>query len=130
MTELRHVRWLVGLLHRDEHGRLAIPAATLPQVELKVQEGLDDPQSGPELLDQLLRFAAGLTQQGEELDLARTLVSMVLAHPRGRAQLERGDSPWSEFVEKGPTRAPLHDGKKPEGSIPLGTLYNKRRKRF
>jgi hypothetical protein len=131
VRELRHVRWLVGLLHRDENGRLAIPPHVLPQVEQAVQAGLDDPKTAPELLDQIVRFASAALQHRGEHELARTLVSMVLAHPLGRTRLERsGDQSWTQFVVKDPTRAPLHDGKKPEGSIPLGALYNKRRKRF
>lgn len=131
MRDLRHVRWLVGLLQRGEDGHLAIPPSVLPQVEQAVQAGLDDPKTAPELLDQILRFASAALQHRGEYELARTLVSMVLAHPTGRARLEHpGDQSWTQFVEKDPARAPLHDGKKPEGSIPLGTLYNKRRTRF
>lgn len=131
MRDLRHVRWLGGLLERGEDGRLAIPATALPKVELAVQSGLDDPKTAPELLDQILRFASAVLQHRGEVELARSLVSMVLAHPVGRARLEHaGDQSWTQFVEKDPARAPLHDGKKPEGSIPLGTLYNKRRTRF
>ena len=44
MRDLRHVRWLVGLLERGDDGRLAIPATALPKVELAVQSGLDDPK--------------------------------------------------------------------------------------
>lgn len=131
MRDLRHVRWLVGLLQRGEDGRLTIPPTVLPQVELAVQSGLDDPKTAPELIDQLLRFASAIVQHRGEVELARTLVSMLLAHPVGRARLENpGGQGWTQFVEKDPARAPLHDGKKPEGSIPLGTLYNKRRTRF
>lgn len=131
MRELRHVRWLVGLLHRDENGRLAIPPHVLPQVEQAVQAGLDDPKTAPEVLDQISRFAGAILQHQGEFELARILVAMLLAHPAGRARLEQpGDQSWTQFVLKDPTRAPLHDGKKPEGSIPLGALYNKRRKRF
>ena len=42
MRELRHVRWLVGLLQRGEDGRLAIPPSALAQVERVVQAGLDN----------------------------------------------------------------------------------------
>lgn len=131
MTELRHVRWLVGLLQRDEYGRLELPAAAIAQVEKKIHAGLDDPPVSPEVIDQILRFASAVLQHHGEFELARTLVAMILAHPAGRARLaNQGDQGWTQFVEKDPVRAPLHDGKKPEGSIPLGTLYNKRRTRF
>jgi hypothetical protein len=123
--ESRIVRLLAGIATRDEDGRFAIPEAAIAGLEARIHELLGDPQRGPETLDEILRLANGALNDGGEVELARILVTIVLAHPLGRARLEQsGGKDWSKFaVNVNDRRAPIHDVPPPEGSVPLTALY-------
>ncbi len=124
--DLPHVRWIVGLLERQDDGRLVIPPHAYDRVEQAMRSRLDDPAQTEAVLDQILRFADGVANEGGQPDLARALVSMLLQHPAGRARLDRSpDADWAQFADKAADRrAPSHDEPAPDGTLPLDAVHN------
>ena len=100
--DLTHARWLISHFARDDEKRLVIAQSSRALVERRVRETLDDETQRDEFLDQILRLAHGAFVEGGEVELARSLVKLVLDHPVGRAQLDRSDAgkDWAKFAEK------------------------------
>lgn len=118
--DLTHARWLISHFVRDDEKRLVIASGSQAAVERRVHELLDDEDQRDEFLDQILRLAHGAFVEGGEVELARSLVKLVLDHPVGRAQLDRSEAGknWAKFAER-PAGASSVAPKEPP---PPGTL--------
>lgn len=126
--DLPHARWLINHITRDEQGHLVLAPESREAVEDRVHEILKNPDEKEQFLDELLRLAQGALTEGGEIELAKSLVGLVIDHPAAQARLERADAgkSWAKFAERPSVKtAPTPEDRAPEGSISVGAMLSR-----